>query len=271
MLERKFNGIPVVNTNGTLHSILFWQDVFGGEVRKEHPTLDIPVVIMAGGKGTRLDPFTRILPKPLIPIGDKTVLETIIGKFLPYSIGHYYITVHHKSKIIKSYFEELRPPYSITFIDEEQPLGTASALQYLRDTLHGPFLLTNCDIIIDTNYANILKLHQEQGNDITIVGSMKRIQIPYGVCVIENGGRLKSLVEKPSYDMLINTGMYLVNSETLRHIPPDRTFHMTDMMDAVMAGGGRVGVFPIDEDEWFDTGEWPEFQRSVARLTNTVL
>jgi dTDP-glucose pyrophosphorylase len=266
MLEMKFNGIPVIDGGRVLVGLLFWQDVFGGRQQIEKPALNVPVVIMAGGKGTRLDPFTRILPKPLIPIGEKTVLETIISRFIPYNVRHYYITVNHKAKIIKSYFEELRPDYELTFVDEKMPQGTAGSLQYLRGSLSGDFIVTNCDIIIDTDYNEVLAYHIKQGNAITIVGSLKHIKIPYGVCDVGKGGRLKSISEKPEHNVLVNTGMYVISSELLDYIPADGMYHMTNLVDDAMKNGRKVGVFPIDETAWFDTGEWEEYDKTLRRL-----
>ena len=133
MVEKKISSIPVVNGGNHVVDLLFWEDLFEGEV-SSRPTrrLDIPVVIMAGGKGTRLDPFTQILPKPLIPLGEKTVVEHIIEYFLKFGVSRFYLSVNEKSRIIKSYFEELSPSYAISYIEEDQPLGTAGSLRYLQ-------------------------------------------------------------------------------------------------------------------------------------------
>ncbi|RPJ43878.1 MAG: nucleotidyltransferase, partial [Deltaproteobacteria bacterium] len=128
--EKAISCVPVVNGKKEIVDLLFWEDVFQGD-RGKKPVrrIGIPVVIMAGGQGTRLDPFTRILPKPLIPIGDKTVVEIIIDRFLEFGVKKFYLTVNHKSRSIKSYFEELNPPYAIEYVNEEMPLGTAGSLK----------------------------------------------------------------------------------------------------------------------------------------------
>ena len=198
MLERKIDCIPVIDAANRIVKLLFWQDVFPeAEGRLTKPRLNVPVVIMAGGKGTRLEPFTRVLPKPLIPIGDKTVIETIIDQFTPYGITDFRISVHHKALLIKSFFEELRPSYSVQFLEEPTPLGTAGALKQLSDSEHSTFIITNCDILIDTDFAALLEFHSAQGNDLTIVASMTSYRIPYGICKIKNGGALHEIVEKP--------------------------------------------------------------------------
>ncbi len=267
MITRKFTAIPVVDDDGRLVDIVFWSDVFSREHHVETRPLGADVVIMAGGRGTRLDPFTKILPKPLIPIGDRTILEIIIDKFRAYHAEHFYITVNHKSKIIKSYFEELQPEYGITYVDETQPLGTAGSLRYLQGRLSERVVVTNCDIIIDADYNSICDYHVAEGNAITIVGSLKHVKIPYGVCEIEVGGQLRAMTEKPVYDVLVNTGMYVANSAMLELIPEGRMYHMTHLVEDAMARGEKVGVFPIGENAWKDTGEWEEYRKTLQRFT----
>jgi NDP-sugar pyrophosphorylase family protein len=269
MLERKITCIPIITEQREVKDFYLWEEVFGDKVhRKKLPTLHIPVVIMAGGQGTRLDPFTRILPKPLIPIGDKTIIEIIIDKFREYQIDHFYISVNHKSKILKSYFDELSPQYSIEYINEDKPLGTSGSLKFLQGKLDTPFFVTNCDIIVEADYGELLAFHQEKKNDITLVASMKHFNIPYGICEIENGGALTKIVEKPEYSFLVNTGMYVLEPSVLKHIPENVLFHITDLIDRVRTTGGKIGVFPISEKSWIDTGEWSEYKRALELLTH---
>ena len=229
-------------------------------------TIDLPVVIMAGGKGTRLDPFTKILPKPLMPIGDKTVVEMIIESFVEYGIKLFYLSVNYKSKIIKSYFEELNPPYRVEYIYEDKPLGTAGSLKTLYGKLNGSLLVTNCDIIVKTDYADLVDFHFENKNDITLVASLKNYNIPYGVCEIENGGLLTRIMEKPEFNFLVNTGMYVLQAETLELIPDNELFHITHLIETVKEKGGRIGVFPISENAWIDTGQWAEYKKALQQL-----
>ena len=268
MINNKINCVPVVTPSGQIVDVLFWDRVFRDSPEKKHkPKLDVPVVIMAGGKGTRLDPFTKILPKPLIPIGDKSILEIIIDSFLAYDISSFFLSVNHKAKIIKSYFEELNPNYSLQYIDEEKPLGTAGSLKYLEEKISGSFIVTNCDIIIRTDYADLLEFHYANNNDITIVASMKHYNIPYGICEIKNGGTLTKLREKPEYNFLVNTGMYIVKAEVLKFIPNDTFFHFTDLIDVVKDKTGKVAVYPINEDGWLDTGEWAEYKKTIDKFS----
>lgn len=267
ILKLKITYVPVLDDDKRIVEFLVWDKLFDGKIkRKTKASLEIPVVIMAGGKGTRLDPFTKILPKPLIPIGDKTILEIIIDKFLNYHVNHFYISVNHKAKIIKSYFDELNPDYDLTYLYEDKPLGTVGALKQLQGQAEGDIILTNCDIIIDADYVDIFKNHIESNNDITVVASLKHYNIPYGICEIENGGTLTCIKEKPEYDFLVNTGMYIINSGLLKFIPENEFFHITHLIEAVQKLGKRIGVYPISENSWIDTGEWAEYKNAIEKF-----
>lgn len=268
IIKLQLTYVPVLDKDRRIVEFLIWDKLFDGKLkRKPKEKLDAPVIIMAGGKGTRLDPFTRILPKPLIPIGDKTILEIIIDKYLDYEVNHFYISVNHKSKIIKSYFEELNPGYELTYLYENKPLGTVGALKQLESKIDGTLFLTNCDIIVEADYLDILRFHKENNNDVTLVASIKHYNIPYGVCEIESGGRLKHINEKPEFEFLINTGMYLVNSDLLKYIPKDEHYDMTLLIEKVRNIGKKICIYPIRENSWIDTGEWAEYKKAVERFS----
>ena len=267
MFEENIGCLPVLDRKNQIVDLLFWEHVFkeSHELKPLEP-ISLPVVIMAGGKGTRLDPFTQILPKPLIPLGDKTVIERIIDSFLKFGVSHFYLTVNHKAKIIKSYFEELSPSYSIKYIDEDEPLGTAGSLGLLSELLEGSLIVTNCDMIVNIDYSELVACHRNNHDDITIVGSMKNYHIPYGICEIHNGGELLKITEKPEYNFLVNTGMYVLRAEVLRFIPENETFHMTQLIERVKEAGGKVAVFPVSDKAWLDTGEWAEYRKALRQL-----
>jgi dTDP-glucose pyrophosphorylase len=269
MLTKNIECIPVLSSDKIVKEILFWTDVFQDiKVKEPKKKMNYPVVIMAGGSGTRLAPFTTILPKPLIPVGDKSIVEHIIDRFLPYGIDNFYLTVNHKSKIIKSYFEDVEKEYSLKFVKEDKPLGTAGSLKLVKDEVDDVFIVTNCDIIIHADYSKIVDFHISSGYDITLVSSMMHYKIPYGICEIDKGGSLIEVREKPEYNFLISTGMYILNKKVLDLIPDNEFFHITHLIEKVKKHGGSVGVFPISEKSWDDTGEWDEYIKAVKRLTN---
>lgn len=268
IFKRKIVYVPIVNENKEIVEFLIWDKLFDGKiVRKTKNKLDTAVIIMAGGKGTRLDPFTRILPKPLIPIGDKSILEIIIEKFTDYAIDYFYVSINHKAKIIKSYFEELNPEYKINYLYESKPLGTIGSLKQLEGIIEKEIILTNCDIIIECDYNDLLIHHKEKKNDITIVASLKHYNIPYGICEIENGGQLVNIKEKPEYDFLVNTGMYVINANILELIPKEEFYNATDFVEKAIKENKKVGIYPISENSWIDTGEWVEYKKAINKFT----
>ena len=267
MHEKQLLCIPVVDAKHRIENVLVWDAVFDDEVPiADKPPLDAPVVIMAGGKGTRMAPFTSVLPKPLIPLGEKTVIELIVESFTDFGASEFHLSVNYKSRIIKSFFDELAPPYTVDYLYEDKPLGTAGSLQQLAGKLNGQLIVTNCDVIIRADYHDLLATHMRDGNDITMVASLKNYSIPYGVCELDDDGDLREIREKPEYNFLVNTGLYVLNAEVLKLIPEGEFFHLTHLMEKVKTGGGKVGVFPIGDKAWLDTGEWAEYRRAAAML-----
>jgi dTDP-glucose pyrophosphorylase len=266
MLSNKIEWIPVINSQREIIEVLLWQDIFDKTVIFPKAGLDIPVAIMAGGKGTRLDPFTRILPKPLIPIGEKAIIDIIMDKFFQYGIVEFYIAINHKAKMIKAYFEEMNSRYTIHYIEEESPRGTAGSLRKLQGKIKDSLLVSNCDIIVDCDYTEVITFHNENNYDISIIGSFRHFTIPYGICEIANRGILKEIKEKPEYDFLVNTGLCVLRKNTLGLIPKNKKFHITDLIKRVKDNGGRVGVFPINEKNWIDVGQWGEYRKSLRLL-----
>jgi len=267
MLGGNFGCIPVVNPSREIVRLLFWKEMFQGSVAiKPKRRLNLPVVIMAGGQGTRLAPFTSVLPKPLIPVGDRTVIEIIIDQFLPYGLDRFHLSVNYKSKILKSFFEELAPSYSVEYLEEKEPRGTAGGLRTLYSPTPEHLIVTNCDIVIQADYAELVSFHTNNNYDLTLVASLKDYHIPYGVCELEKGGSLARITEKPQYSFLVNTGMYVVRRDRLSLIPEDTRCDMTDFIEQIKKAGGRIGVFPIGENAWIDTGEWTEYRKALDSL-----
>jgi NDP-sugar pyrophosphorylase family protein len=247
--------------------LVFWKELFKGEAAiKPRRRLDLPVVIMAGGQGTRLAPFTSVLPKPLIPVGDRTVIEVIIDQFLPYGLDRFHLSVNYKSKILKSFFEELAPSYSVAYLEEKEPRGTAGGLRLLYSSVPENLIVTNCDIVILADYAELVSFHVENKYDLTLVASLKDYKIPYGVCELDKNGCLARIKEKPQYSFLVNTGMYVVRRDWLGLIPEQTRCDMTDFIERIKESGGRIGVFPIGENAWVDTGEWTEYRKALDSL-----
>tara|TARA_B100000029_G_scaffold516583_1_gene631435 strand:- start:1016 stop:2053 length:1038 start_codon:yes stop_codon:yes gene_type:complete len=264
--KNKFDLIPIVNEKGKLVDLLFWENVFKKKKNVNKGQLETPVVIMAGGRGTRLEPFTKVLPKPLVPIHDKPVIEHIIDRFTEVGVNEFILTINYKARIMKAFFEELQPEFSVDFLEEKEPLGTAGSLKFLNGKFKEPFLVTNSDIIINSDYPDLYDFHKENNYDITLVASMKNYTIPYGTCELNKKGHLKNINEKPEYNFLVNTGLYVMNPDVLDLIPSKRVYHITHLIEEAKKRGRKVGVYPIDDDAWIDIGEWAEYQKAVERL-----
>jgi dTDP-glucose pyrophosphorylase len=264
-LKYRYDLIPVLNKKNIVTGIVEWKDLF--QPQSPSPKRDMPVVIMAGGEGTRLKPFTNILPKPLIPLSDKTVIEKILDSFTDNGFYNFFLTVNFKGKILKAFFEELEPDYSISFVEEKIPLGTAGSLHMLKEELKSTFLLTNCDVILDLDHGDLIDFHIKNNCEITLVASAKKLIIPYGACEIDEQGFLNKIMEKPSLDYLINAGLYIVEPSALKEIPHGELFHITDLIEKVKSKGKRVGVFPIESGSWVDIGQWEEYRSALRKLS----
>mgnify|MGYP006147822013 FL=1 len=257
--------VPVID-DGNLIDIITQESFYGFQRENIRSQVDNPVVIMAGGKGKRMDPFTRVLPKPLLPIGDEPIIKVIMDQFNKFGMDNFYISLNDKGRMVKAYFHDLDSPYSIKFIEEEQPLGTAGALKYLEGEFNVPFFVSNCDIILRTDYSEILDFHVDGSYALTLIGSMRHYKIPYGVCDIGDGGELRGIREKPEYDFLVNTGVYLINPIVLKFLSENTHCDMPDLIEKVQANELKVGVFPVSEKSWSDVGQWPEYQETVKNF-----
>jgi dTDP-glucose pyrophosphorylase len=267
MLDGNLSCVPVLNRAREVVRLFFWKELFQGEVPlRPKQKLNLPIVIMAGGQGTRLAPFTNVLPKPLIPVGDRTVIEIIIDQFLAFGGDQFILSINYKSKILKSFFEELSPAYSVKFLEEKEQRGTAGSLRALYSPIQDDLIVSNCDIVIQADIPEIVAFHQDNKYDLTLVASLKEYRIPYGVCELEKGGSLSCIKEKPHYSFLVNTGMYVVRRDRLSLLPEEGVCDMTEFIEAIKKAGGRIGVFPIGENAWIDTGEWTEYRKAVDSL-----
>lgn len=264
--ESRIDLIPVLDQHRRVVDFITWEKAFGNNRKSESQKLDVPVVIMAGGIGTRLKPFTKVLPKPLIPVGGKPVIDHIIDRFRAYGVSKFYVTIHHMSRILCAYFEEKSPDYSIDFAKEDEPRGTASSLKLLIDRLRKPFFVSNCDTIIEADYADIYRFHTQNNYDITLVASTKQFNIPYGICKLNSGGSLKRIQERPKYSFLVNTGLYVLNPNVTDLIPDNKLFHITHLMDKVRENNGIVGVYPVSENAWIDVGQWAEYRKALKMM-----
>ena len=264
--------IPILDKNNIIIDIRFRDRKEVDYMEGQDLSLsDTPIIIMAGGKGTRLYPYTKILPKPLIPIGEIPILERIMNRFHEFGARSFYLTVNYKKEMIKSYFAEQKLPYEIKYVEEDKPLGTAGSIRLIQEKFDRPVIVTNCDILIDANYDSIIRHHIASENGMTIVSSLKNFPIPYGVLDSEKEGKVTAIREKPHLAYFVNTGMYVVNPGCFEMIPEGQMYHMTDLADDLMKSGGRVGMYPISEMSFLDMGEFQEMKRMEDRINEALL
>ena len=264
-LKERVDIIPIIDEFKKVVDLVIFTDLFKKN-NIEKRKFSASLVIMAGGKGARLEPFTNVLPKSLVPINGKPVIEHIIEKFTENQISNFIITLNYKSKILKAFFQEMKPKFNVSFIDEPKPLGTAGALSLLTGKIKKPFLVTNCDTIININTDDLLNFHAVNKNDLTLVASAKEYVIPYGTCKLTRKGYLQNILEKPKFDFLVSIGLYVVNPNLTRLIPKNKTFDMIDLIQLVKRKKKQIGVYPIDDESWIDVGQWSEYRKAVEKL-----
>lgn len=263
MLELRSECMPVVDKKNNLIDVLFWNDMFKHSEPEHREKIDLPVVIMAGGKGTRLKPITNVIPKPLVPVGDKTILEVIMDQFEGIGCHKFYMSVNYKADMIEYYLSQLDHKYDIEFFMEDKPLGTIGSVSLLKGKITTPFFVSNCDSINDQDYRDVYDYHMQNKNDLTIVTMVKSFRIPYGVIETGEDGIMTALKEKPELNYQVNTGAYILNPECINEIPKGEFFHITHLMEKIKNRGGRVGCYPVSEGSWHDIGEWPEYLKMI--------
>lgn len=270
MLHFRTEFMPVIDDDNNLVRVHFWAREFDTGNYRSKSKLDVPVVIMAGGQGTRLRPITNIIPKPLVPLGDKPIIEIIADRFQRHGVSQFYISVNYKGEMIEQYFNGIENrPYDVSYIHEEKPLGTAGSLYMLKNTIDTPFFISNCDILLNQDYSEVYEYHRENNNELTLVAALKHYRIPYGTLETGEGGLLTGIQEKPEMTYLINSGMYILEPHLLDEVPENEFFHITHLIDKIRARNGRVGVFPVSEGSWLDIGEWKEYNRTQELFEQT--
>ena len=260
--KKNFIVIPIVNPDGII--IDFYNG--NGVCIKDRPPLNIPVVINAGGRGTRLDPFTKVLPKPLIPVGDLPIIELIMKEYQTYSCNDFHIIVNYKRELMKAYFSDNEKNYNITWYDEDKPLGTGGGLSLLKGRFNDTFFFANCDALLTANYERMLQFHKENGNVITMICAYKTMEIPYGIVEIGLNGKIDKMQEKPTMSFLTNTGIYIVEPEVVEDVEKDTPVGFPDIIEMERRKGKKTAVFPVSENDWMDMGQISELEKMRAKI-----
>ncbi len=266
-LKKKVDLIPVLDEDDVVIDYIIWNQAFSEKAKPlKNGKIKVPVVIMAGGKGTRLEPFTKILPKPLIPVNDTPIVELIIEEFTKQGGKQFYLLLNFKSEMIEAYFSGVEKNYKLNFVKENEFLGTAGGLLLLDDIDSDMFIVSNCDVIVKADFQQVIKLHKKQNASMTVLSSIQHHKIPYGVIKFKDKGEVTDIHEKPEYTVTINTGVYVLNKETLDFIPKNKYFDMTDLIKVLIDNNKRVVTYPVNGNEYIDIGQWDEYKQAVGKL-----
>ena len=255
-IDKTIKLIPIVDKNFKLIKILNLDKSINKNKNLNYSKkLDlIPAVIMAGGKGKRLEKFTELFPKPLLPYKNSTVLETIINKFKISGIKNFYLTLNYKKNLIKSYIANKIDQVNIEFVEEKKPLGSAGSIAFLKKKITEDFFLINCDTLANIDLEKVFNFHRKKNNDLTVIAAHKNFSIPYGSCVLKKSGVLDKIIEKKNYKELINIGMYVFSPKILSTMKLNSKINMDELIKKIKKSKMKIGVFPINERSWVDTG-----------------
>tara|TARA_E500000178_G_scaffold327210_2_gene356103 strand:+ start:129 stop:1190 length:1062 start_codon:yes stop_codon:yes gene_type:complete len=257
--------VPIIDKNKKVINIKSKSEIFKETKHKIQSVLkSIPVVIMAGGRGTRLLPHTSTIPKPLMPIDNKSMIEHVMDKFIYFGSKLFFITINYKKELVKAFFSINDKKIKIKLITEKKPLGTAGSLSLIKKKIKSTFFVINCDAYISCNYKSLYEFHKKNKSILTVVVSKKNNSIPYGVCKVNSKGLLASIKEKPSIDFLANTGLYVMEPSIINFIKKNSFFDMNQLIDLLLKKKKKISIFPINEDEWIDLGNW----NSLKKFTN---
>lgn len=264
--EYKITAIPIVNNSFLIVNVIFNDDTF---LVNSSENFDVPVIINAGGKGTRLYPLTKVLPKPLIPIGNLPISEMIINRFVSCGCKNIFMIVNEKKSMIKAYYNDVKKRYNLTFLDEDIPLGTGGGLSLLKGKINGTSIFINCDTIIDDDYFKILKSHKESKNLITVICATRSFSIPFGVVNVSENGTIASMSEKPAYSFLVNTGCYVIEQKVIDELNDNEKIDFPDIIKKYLAKE-KIGVYPIGYTSWLDMGQFNELERmkEILKIEN---
>lgn len=267
-VKKRIMIIPVLNKEKKIVDIILRSNYFKTKVKNVNKKVDvlknINIVIMAGGKGERLDPITRVLPKPLVPLKEKTAIENILESFSNFGAKKFFFTLNFKSDLIKAYFNN-KPKLKrkIKYVNEIKPMGTAGGLQKLKGKISKNFIVSNCDVVFDINFKNLIKDHLRNKNDLTLVTSKQTSIISYGVCEIDKNKNFSKIIEKPRYQHLITTGLYVLNSKILKFLPKNKFMDMNKFIEILKKNNFKIGTFKINQKQWYDIGQLREYKKRL--------
>ena len=254
-ISKKIYQVPVVDKDGKIVKIILLDEILKP---KEYSNR---VILMVGGLGTRLRPLTENTPKPMLSVGGKPILQTIIERFRDYGFRNITLCVNYKAEMIKEYFENGNKfGVNIDYVIENKKMGTAGALSLLKEKPKEPFFVMNGDILTNINFENMLEYHLEHNSTATIAVRKYDFQVPFGVVKMENN-KIKAIEEKPTYKFFVSAGIYMLNPECIDYVPKNKYYDMPTLFENLIKDNKKTFSFPIRE-YWLDIGRIEEYEKA---------
>ena len=261
-IKYKITVLPVLKKKKIINIINF-EDIFDKKIN------NFLILVMSGGIGSRLKPFTNILPKPLFPINGKAILIQIIEQFYSIGIRKFYVSLFSQANLIKTYLQSFfLKKMDIKYLIEKRKLGTAGAISLIskKELKNKNLILINCDLFFLFNFDHLLDFHLKNKNDLTIVVSKKKFDIPYGCINLDTKKNFLNMEEKPSYMKLVNTGLYILNHKVSNLVPLNKNFNADDLIKKTKKRNLKIGIFKIRDNDWIDVGQWDELKNEFDKI-----
>jgi len=254
-IQNKVYQIPILDTNNYIVDVLDLATLLSIKKRKNK------VILMAGGLGTRLRPLTTDTPKPLLKVGNKPILQTIIESFASHGFENIIISLNYKSQMIRDYFKDGKDyGVTISYIEENKRLGTAGALSLLHENPSEPFFVMNADLLTNVNFAELLDFHTTSHSIGTMCVREYQYQIPYGVIETKDT-QITSIIEKPTQKFFVNAGIYLLNPEVLNYVPKNEYYDMPTLFENIIEQQKKV-LSSASDEYWLDIGQHHDFVKA---------
>lgn len=261
--SKNFRIIPVVNKEGIVTSIV--------NFRTQSTIIPADAVLMAGGEGKRLRPLTANTPKPLLKVGEKPIIEYNIDRLINVGIKKITLSINYLGEQLVSYFGDGSDKnISITYVKEEQPLGTIGSLNLIEDFHFGDVIVMNSDLLTNIDFTDFFKTYKDSGADMAVATTSYHVNVPYAVLEVGLKNNVKSLKEKPKYTYFSNAGIYIIKASMLEIIPKNEFFNVTDLMEKIIALDRKLITYPIN-GYWLDIGKHDDFEKAQEDIKHLKL
>lgn len=249
----KMKLVPILDDDNNIIDII--------NLDKHKTRLPIDAVLMAGGKGERLRPLTEKTPKPLLPVGDKAIIDHNIDRLVSYGLKHISVTVNYLKEQLEEHFLEPRGGVKVNTVREPKFLGTIGSIRFVPEFFNDTVLVMNSDLFTNINYEDFYLHFKEYNADMSVASVPYSVQVPYGIFQIDGKRDIRGLIEKPTFDYYANAGIYLIKRSALDYVPENKYFNATDLIEALIAAGKKVIRFPLN-GTWIDIGNPQEYKRA---------